>query len=196
MNSDSYIETCENPAIYSNQLYKLYLNVALRNDDSNMPYLLNENFINNLEELMSGEFEIRIAKHETNIIGFTLALQKGLHRSLRFIGLDYNYTKNTALYFNLIYDSIERAIEKKNQYLHLGVTENNIKPLKIIYEELWNKDTLIKKLNQFLGTDIDKEDYAAVHRTGISKKETESRFWIRYGIGLAKLKLQRSFEKF
>jgi len=87
------------------------------------------------------------------------------------------------------YDAQVNAIEE-------FFTANNIKPLKMVYEELWNKDTLIEKLNQFLGTDIGTEDYTAVHRTGITKKETESRFWIRYGIGLAKLKLQRSFEKF
>ena len=99
-----------------------------------------------------------------------------------------SYTKHQIpLTQKEIYEKYDKQVQTVENFLQT----NGLDALRIHFNEFKDKPSLIDKLNQFLGTYITMDDYRAIHRTNISKKESEMRFWLRYGFGLSKLKIAR-----
>jgi len=99
-----------------------------------------------------------------------------------------SYTKHQIpLTRKEIYKKYDEQIRTVENFLKT----NNLDALRIHFNEFKDKESLIHKLNRFLGTDITVDDYRAIHRKNISKKESEARFWLRYGFGFSKLKIAK-----
>ncbi len=103
-----------------------------------------------------------------------------------------SYTKYKVFFTK---QDIYRKYDEQVAAVERLIEEENLEVLRIHYNELKDKKALIQKLNAYLGTDIQLSDYDAVRRTKITKKESEIKFWIRYGIGVSLLKIQRFFKK-
>lgn len=122
-----HFESIESASEHRERLYALYLNVALRNGKHGSPYLLHSGFVQDIEKLLPGQYEFRLAKRGSKIIGFVLLLSKANQIEARFMGQDYEHARETALYFNLFYESIRFAIERGATCLHMGITGREVK---------------------------------------------------------------------
>jgi hypothetical protein len=99
-----------------------------------------------------------------------------------------SYTKHQIpLTKREIYEKYDEQVSTVEDFLRT----NGLKALRIHFNEFKDNTSLIDKLNQFLETEITMDDYKAIHRTNISKKESEMSFWLSYGFGLSKLKIAR-----
>ncbi len=103
-----------------------------------------------------------------------------------------SYTKYKVFFTK---EDIYRKYDEQVAAVEHLIKRENLDVLRIHYDELKNKETLIQKLNSYLDLDIQMGDYDAIRRTKISKKESELKFRIRYSIGVCKLKLQRWLKK-
>lgn len=72
----------------------------------------------------------------------------------------------------------------------LFLTENSLNALHIDYAEL-KSPAIIHKINDYLGTDISREDYFEIKKDNISKKESRFKFLLRYAKGAGKIYLQK-----
>ncbi len=79
----------------------------------------------------------------------------------------------------------------QNDSVNKFFEEANIEPLHIDYPELKKKEHIIKKINDFLGTEITKKDYERIYRSNYRKKEKSWQFRMRYYWGVSKLKVGR-----
>ena len=70
-----------------------------------------------------------------------------------------------------------------------------IEPLHLKYAEIWQKEHLLTKLNNFLGTDLTLVQYDNIVKSNLIKKESEISFWTRYYWGVLKLMTQRVLRK-
>jgi uncharacterized protein YaaR (DUF327 family) len=61
------------------------------------------------------------------LIGFSTAFKNGTTLETSYVGLDYSYTTNHAVYERLLYDYVEEAIMHQVTQLHLGRTSELIK---------------------------------------------------------------------
>lgn len=81
----------------------------------------------------------------------------------------------------------------------VGAVENFLRNtqmdvLRVDYEELKDIPVLVEKLNGHLNTNIKMEDYEAIYRSNFKKQEKPLKFWFRYGIGVTKLKIDRTIK--
>ena len=70
------------------------------------------------------------------------------------------------------------------------LSEHNLNALHIDYAEL-KSPAIIHKINDYLETDISREDYFEIKKDNISKKESRFRFLLRYTKGAGKIYLQK-----
>ncbi len=74
----------------------------------------------------------------------------------------------------------------QTQAVDLFLSENKINALHIDYADL-KHPSVIERLNEYLGTDISREDYFYIKKDNITKKKSRIRFMMRYAIGAGKL---------
>ena len=120
-------EYCENPGQYQDRLYELANNVSQKNATHGSPFLLDRSIFKLLESKMKQHFHLILAKKENEIIGFSLILEKNNVFDYRAVGLDYFYSKDAAVYFNLFYEVIRLAINRKINRIEMGITQIHIK---------------------------------------------------------------------
>lgn len=103
-----------------------------------------------------------------------------------------SYTKHKVFFTKKdVYRKYDDQVLSVNRFLK----ENNFECLNLNFDDLKDKQKLIDTLNNYLETDISLDDYNSIHRANITKKEPEIKFWLRYGLGVAKLKFDRVFQK-
>ena len=78
---------------------------------------------------------------------------------------------------------------KQNDAVDAYLKKHGIKALTVDYSEMKNQN-VFKKLNDYLQTDISPDDYRAIKKENISKKEPDYKFMLRYMLGSGVLKLQ------
>ena len=122
-----YFEYCEKPGQYQDRLYELAKNVAQKNAHWGSPFLLGESTFEMLESKMRGQFHLVLVKKGTKIIGFSLTLKKNDLFNYLTVGLDYDYVKDAAVYFNLYYEVIRLAIKLKINRIEMGNSQTHVK---------------------------------------------------------------------
>lgn len=101
-------------------LEKLYLNVA-----SKQPIkmgLLNANYFVEMKRILANNFKIVGYYIEKELVAFSSFLSGTDKLEIHYIGFDYAQNEKHKLYFNIIFDGLEMAIQDKKQKLYLGRT--------------------------------------------------------------------------
>jgi hypothetical protein len=101
-------------------IYKLYNNVT--EQQQVRLGLLNETFIPTLKQYYKNEFKVWGMYEDGVMIGFLSAWLKGNAFDMFYIGFDYEKNNAFQLYFNILFLSIEKAIEFNKSKLILGRT--------------------------------------------------------------------------
>ena len=101
-------------------IYKLYNNVT--EQQQVRLGLLNETFIPTLKQYYKNEFKVWGMYEDGVMIGFLSAWLKGDAFDMFYIGFDYEKNNAFQLYFNILFLSIEKAIEFNKNKLILGRT--------------------------------------------------------------------------
>jgi len=109
----------------SDKIHELYY--AVRMKYNNSPFGLDDIFFKTVEIMMQGEMRFIIAKKREKIIGFTLISKKKNIMAGRFVGIDYQIAKDTAVYFNLFYETFRLAMDEKIQRVYLGTSQEDVK---------------------------------------------------------------------
>lgn len=89
---------------------------------------LNANAFRQLKEHLGANFRFRVYKLNSEIIGFsasTLLNNKGLEAN--YVGIDYDYNKEYALYQRMLYDMIDFSIKEQVQTVYFGRTAEELK---------------------------------------------------------------------
>jgi len=122
-----FFEHCDNPGSIQERLYELATNVAQKNNAEDSPFHLTRSILQALESRMKNHFHLILARKGDKIIGFFLVFEKNKIFDCRFAGLDYSYTKDTSVYFNLFYEVIRLATRLKIDRIEMGITQMHIK---------------------------------------------------------------------
>jgi hypothetical protein len=61
------------------------------------------------------------------MIGFATYLEHGDTLEMHYIGMDYKFNNEYNIYFNMLFDGVKHAIEKKKKLLELGRTAREAK---------------------------------------------------------------------
>jgi hypothetical protein len=61
------------------------------------------------------------------LIGFTSFIERGDQLEFHYIGIDYDYNHTHSLYFNMLFDGVEKAIMAGKKELELGRTAREAK---------------------------------------------------------------------
>lgn len=72
-------------------------------------------------------FDLRGAFHEDVLVGFSTAFYNGKTLEANYVGLDYDYNYDHAIYQRLLYDFVERGIRNKMKQISFGRTSETIK---------------------------------------------------------------------
>ncbi|HOV12855.1 MAG TPA: GNAT family N-acetyltransferase [Spirochaetota bacterium] len=125
-NGECVVEKITDFTEISDKLYELWYNTYKHSKEYQREFLNKEYFYNISKNLNDKSFVI-IAKHNEEIIGFTMLIDSGSTLISTYCGLDYQYNKIFNTYFVLFYKSIEEAINLNKDLLELGITNYNPK---------------------------------------------------------------------
>ncbi len=80
-----------------------------------------------LKKELGAAFSLCAVFKEEKLIGFSTAILNGKTMEANYVGMDYDYNFEYAVYERLLYDYVEQAIAKGASELHLGRTSELIK---------------------------------------------------------------------
>ncbi|MFH0839729.1 MAG: GNAT family N-acetyltransferase [Candidatus Omnitrophota bacterium] len=83
---------------------------------------LSESLFQNINKYLGEKAVMIQALKDEKLIGYLVLLSSGKTLISKFPGLDYDYTKEYCIYFNLFYKAIELAIETGMDYFDMGIT--------------------------------------------------------------------------
>jgi predicted N-acyltransferase len=107
-------------------LYSLYLNV-LQNSDSQFEKLSHD-FFTHLTEQYPGEVLLTIAKKDDVNAGFVFSYYSQTNFHFLYVGLDYKLNQEANIYYNLIYATLDWALQHKQfDTIQLGQTADTFK---------------------------------------------------------------------
>ena len=110
---------------HENELLELFNTVQQQSE-----YSYGENYpksFKTLKKKLKQAFICKGAFLNNTLIGFSTAFINGTTLEASYVGLDYSYDSNYALYERLLYNYVEEAICLKATLLHLGRTSELIK---------------------------------------------------------------------
>ncbi|MCB9359757.1 MAG: hypothetical protein H6587_10935 [Flavobacteriales bacterium] len=110
---------------YKEKIEELYLQV-LEKSDFSIGALNGEAFYN-LKKNLGNEFIIKGYFFKYELVGFSSAFIFNGNIDANYIGIDYNYNYEYAVYQKMLYDFVELAIHEKVSELRLGRTAEEIK---------------------------------------------------------------------
>jgi predicted N-acyltransferase len=79
-------------------------------------------FFRNIDVNLHNQSSVIVARMQATPIGFLLLLFDDETLIPLFCGLDYRYTRNCAVYFNLFYEAIDVAIQGRLKSVDFGIT--------------------------------------------------------------------------
>tara|TARA_R110001592_G_scaffold277335_2_gene544412 strand:+ start:804 stop:1997 length:1194 start_codon:yes stop_codon:yes gene_type:complete len=110
---------------YKERIEELYL-LVLEKSDFSIGALNGEAFYN-LKKNLDDKFMIKGYFFKEELIGFSSAFISNGNIDANYIGIDYNYNYEYAVYQKMLYDFVEFAIDKNVTELRLGRTAEEIK---------------------------------------------------------------------
>ncbi|WP_178986198.1 peptidogalycan biosysnthesis protein [Winogradskyella helgolandensis] len=111
--------------VYKDALQELYQN-TIDNADFNAQILNLETYIH-LKKTFKDQFIVKGYFLEEKLVGFLSAMQNDTHLDAHFIGIDYSYNKEFAIYPRILNDYVRLGIETKSTQINLGRTASEIK---------------------------------------------------------------------
>lgn len=106
---------------YASELAILWQNVYVRAHEYRREVLVAD-FFQNMARILEGKTVVVLARINGMPAGFMLLLIDDDTVTPVFCGLDYNCSRDAAVYFNLFYKSIEVAIDRKMKDIDFGIT--------------------------------------------------------------------------
>ncbi len=110
---------------YKNELQSLYQN-TIANSNFNAQ-VLNLNTYVYLKHNYKDDFIVKAYFIDNELVGFLSAMLNQRHLDAHFIGIDYNFNKQYAIYPRILNDYVRIGIEKKAMQINLGRTASEIK---------------------------------------------------------------------
>ncbi|MBU0683629.1 MAG: GNAT family N-acetyltransferase [Candidatus Omnitrophota bacterium] len=150
---DVFMEIVNEFSQYSGELERLCRNVydqAKEYKRERLPAV----FFENMDKYLGERSAIILAKKGKIPIGFTLLFFDDDILIPIFSGLDYNYNYDYSVYFNLLYKSVDVAIQNSMKCVELGIT--TLVPKKEIGAEVVPLNMYMKHFNSFLNRIVPK----------------------------------------
>ncbi|MCY7409079.1 MAG: hypothetical protein LH473_02310 [Chitinophagales bacterium] len=110
---------------YSNEIEMLYNNVVFK--QSIRMVIVSKNYFIEMKKSLKENFKVHLYILNEKPVGFTSQIINDSHIEMHFIGLDYLINQSHWLYFNMLYDSVEDAINLKKTEVELGRTAREAK---------------------------------------------------------------------
>lgn len=110
---------------YKDRIEELYL-LVLEKSDFSVGALNGEAFYN-LKKNLTNKFIIKGYFFKDELVGFSSAFISNGNIDANYIGIDYNYNYDYAVYQKMLYDFVALAIDKNVTELRLGRTAEEIK---------------------------------------------------------------------
>jgi predicted N-acyltransferase len=110
---------------YQNELFQLYKNVM-----DNAAFRLAEirpNYFHDFKKAYPNNFWVRAYFIDNTLVGFISFFSSQQALNINFVGLDYQFNKDIAVYQRILYDCIDQGIILKKQNIHFGRTASEIK---------------------------------------------------------------------
>ncbi len=105
----------------ANQLEKLYLNVTLK--QSLRIGLISKHYFYEMKRALADNFKVFGYYYNDALIAFSSQIfYPNQTMEIHFIGIDYTYNETYNLYFNILFDGLDSAIQTKSKRLELGRT--------------------------------------------------------------------------
>lgn len=89
--------------------------------------LIGSNYFEEFKKKYPKDFQLVAYFRDEEIIAFATYIDRGLQLESHYIGINYEYNHRYNLYFNILFDSLKLAIEKKKNELELGRTAREAK---------------------------------------------------------------------
>lgn len=106
-------------------IFKLFQNVS---EKQNIKLgLIGSNYFEEFKKKYPKDFQLVAYFHEEEMIAFATYIDRGIQLESHYIGINYDYNHSYNLYFNILFDSLKLAIEKKKNELELGRTAREAK---------------------------------------------------------------------
>lgn len=105
---------------YSSKIYELHLQLLKK-----QPFVfaqINEQYFENLKATLGERFQVVSYFLEEKLIAFASYFVLEAELEVNYIGINYDYNESHSLYFNILFDSLEKAIILKKAKLELGRT--------------------------------------------------------------------------
>lgn len=110
---------------YSTEMEMLYKNVSSK-AGFNLGSFNLETY-KSLKEKLGDDYVIRIYLLKDKVVGFLSAMINQKNLDAHFVGIDYTYNREFAIYQRMLYDYIQLAIDKKLSQINFGRTASEIK---------------------------------------------------------------------
>lgn len=120
--SGARIEYCADSESCAETLLPLFLNTVENNQEIRIPFHFSAQFFEEMSPHLGKRVEIILIKKAETIIAFGLILKKEGMVELKFIGLDYDQSYESAAYFNLFFEVIRLGIKEKAKRIYFGTT--------------------------------------------------------------------------
>ncbi|AUC16887.1 GNAT family N-acetyltransferase [Tenacibaculum sp. SZ-18] len=82
---------------------------------------------NSLKEKLGEDYVIRIYLLKDKVVGYLSAMINQKDLDAHYVGIDYTYNREFAIYQRMLYDYIQLAIDKKLSQINFGRTASEIK---------------------------------------------------------------------
>jgi hypothetical protein len=109
----------------SSEIERLYLNVV--NKQKIRLGIVNAAYLYELKYDLGHDFELHALYFNNIMIGFYTYIFYNNEMETHYIGLDYSYNNSHKIYFNILFLSVKKMIERKFEKLELGRTAKEAK---------------------------------------------------------------------
>jgi predicted N-acyltransferase len=110
---------------YRDKIHELFNNVQEKSEYQ-MGTISSHLFVK-CKENLQGKFLLKGAFYKGELIGFSTSFVNGEQLEANYVGMDYQYNKNFAVYQYLLYDLVQESITLNLKELQLGRTSELVK---------------------------------------------------------------------
>ena len=89
--------------------------------------LLNGQYFVEMKRALGDNYKVLGYYLEDKLVAFTSYILGNEEMEIHYIGIDYQYNEECKLYFNILFDGLETAIENRKTSLELGRTAREVK---------------------------------------------------------------------
>lgn len=114
-------EAVINASAYNHQLYQLWENVYEHAKEFRREKLTPQ-FFGNIGQYLQERHKIIVFRKDKKIVCFGFLLVDDYTLRLVFSGMDYQYNKQSAVYFNMLYEVIKLGIGLSKKQIEMGIT--------------------------------------------------------------------------